>query len=160
MYVQQPKQLDPVALPKGKIAIVAARFNTEIVDALIAGAITALREQGLTESDWTIYRVPGAFELPLACQTAVANPHISGIIALGAVIRGDTPHFDYVCNACTDGILQIQLAAQKPVMFGVLTTDTIAQAQCRAGGRMGNKGHDTAMGLLTMFATLGQIENA
>lgn len=157
MYVPPLKPFEEIRIPEGRIAIIAARFHAEIVDQLVTGAEAALREAGMDPAQWDNYRVPGAFELPLACQAAADNPQVAGVIALGAVIRGDTPHFDYVCNACTDGILQIQLKTQKPVMFGVLTTDTLEQALNRAGGEMGNKGYDAAMALLAMFSTLAQL---
>ena len=158
MYVPSAKHI--IALPKGKIAIIAARFHEKIVDQLIAGALEALSNQQMTSAQWERYDVPGAFELPLACQIAAHRADIAGVIALGAVIRGDTPHFDYVCNACSNGILQVQLATQKPIMFGVLTTDTLDQAQSRAGGHIGNKGYDVAIGLLAMFATLENLKKS
>ena len=129
-----------------RFAIVVARFNSDITDKLLEGA-----RDGLTKalaSDIAVFYVPGAFELPLAAQKLAKS--YDGIVALGAVIRGDTPHFDYVCDAAARGLLQVSLETGTPVAFGVLTTDTLAQAEARAGGEHGNKGYDAAMTAIEM----------
>lgn len=134
---------------KPNIAIVAARFNSDIVDVLIEGAMSALESRGVSKDRITLLRVPGAFELPLAAQHILEKA--DACIALGAVIRGETPHFDYVAGECARGLMQVALHTKKPVIFGVLTTDTLEQAKDRAGGKLGNKGFDSAMNLVEML---------
>ena len=139
-----------------RIGIVSARFNGDIVEALKTVAYDTLIECGVGEGDITSVYVPGAFELPIACKTmAVAGGH-DGIIALGCVIRGGTPHFEYVCQGCTAGIQQVSLETGVPIAFGVLTTDTVAQAQVRAATDDGgeNKGRDAALCVLEMIHIL------
>jgi 6,7-dimethyl-8-ribityllumazine synthase len=134
-----------------RFAIVVARFNPAITEKLRAGAEEALKKAGA--SGFQVFHVPGAFELaPAACRLA---PQFDGIIALGAVIRGETPHFEYVAGACAHGLQQVSIQTGKPVAFGVLTTDTLQQAVERAGGAHGNKGYDAAMTAIEM-ARLGQ----
>lgn len=144
---------------KGRYAIVVARFNSFVVDRLQDGALAALKENGVQESDIVIVKVPGAFELPLAVQTLAAGDEYDAVIALGAVIRGGTPHFEYVAGACVDGLNQVALQSHKPVIFGVLTVDTIEQATDRAGGKMGNKGAEAALTALEMVSLLRQLEH-
>ena len=129
-----------------KFAIVVARFNNSITKKLLEGARAALKKAGAEVCDE--YFVPGAFELPLAAKSLIARYH--AIIALGAVIRGETPHFDYVAAESARGLQQVALESGKPVAFGVLTTDTMEQAQARAGGNGGNKGYDAAMTAVEM----------
>ena len=129
-----------------KFAIVVARFNSVITQKLLEGARAALTEAGAESVD--VFCVPGAFELPYAVR-AVARNH-DAIIALGAVIRGETPHFDFVAGAAATGLQQAALDTGTPVAFGVLTTDTLAQAEARAGGEHGNKGYDAAMTAVEM----------
>jgi 6,7-dimethyl-8-ribityllumazine synthase len=140
-----------------RIAIAAARFNSTIVERLVEGCLDGLRRHGVAESDITIARCPGAWELPLVCKRLAADAKVDAVIALGAVIRGDTPHFDYVCAECSKGIAQAGLAADKAVIFAVLTTDTVDQAMDRAGVKGGNKGFDAALGALEMIDLLGQL---
>lgn len=138
--------------------IVVSRFNSAITESLLEAALTALRRHGAAEADINIVRVPGAFELPLAAQRLMARrAHYDALIALGCVIRGGTPHFKYVCRACTDGLLQVGLKFDIPVGFGVLTTDTLAQAEERAGGGEGNKGTDAALTVIEMVSVLRHI---
>lgn len=144
---------------KGRYAIVVARFNSFVVDRLQDGALAALKENGVQESDIVIVKVPGAFELPLAVQTLAAGDEYDAVIALGAVIRGGTPHFEYVAGACVDGLNQVALQTHKPVVFGVLTVDSIEQATDRAGGKMGNKGAEAALTALEMVSLLRQLEH-
>jgi 6,7-dimethyl-8-ribityllumazine synthase len=140
-----------------KIAIVAARFNAYIVDSLVSGAIDALTRHGVARKDLTLVRVPGCFELPLVVKRLAATGKYDGVVALGAVIRGATPHFDYVAGQCAAGLAQTTLATDVPVAFGVLTTNTIEQAIERAGTKAGNKGADAAMTILEMTSLLGKL---
>lgn len=139
-----------------RIAIVAARFNDFIVERLLAGTIDYLNRHGLTE-ELAVIRVPGAFELPIVCARLAKSGKYNGIIALGAVIRGATPHFDYVCAEATKGIAHVMLETGVPVGYGVLTCDTIDQAIERAGSKAGNKGWDAAAALLETIRVLEQI---
>lgn len=134
-----------------RIGIVAARFNQFITDQLLEGALAALRQQGIDDADITLAWVPGAYELPLAADRLLAAG-CDGVLALGAVIRGGTPHFDYVAGECASGLMRVGLDHGRPALFGVLTTDTIEQALERASVDEGNKGHDVATGLLQMIA--------
>ena len=133
-----------------KFAIVVARFNSFVVESLLEGAIDALVRQGVAESDIEIYRVPGAFEIPLAVKRVAATKKYDAVIALGAVIRGGTPHFEYVAGECTKGLGVVSLEYGLPVAFGVLTVDTIEQAIERSGTKAGNKGAEAAMSVLEM----------
>lgn len=140
-----------------KIAIVAARFNDIIVDRLIGGAVDYLSRHGQEREGLVIVRVPGAFELPVVCDKLAKSGRYHGILALGAVIRGATPHFDFVANEATKGIAQISLSTGVPIGFGLLTTDTIEQAVERAGSKAGNKGADAAASLLETIRVLQQL---
>ena len=142
------------------IVIVCARFNETVTKALLRGAVAALQERGLTESQIEIIWVPGSFELPLAASTAAARQDVTAVVCLGAVIRGETPHFDFVSQSAATGILRAGLDHDKPVTFGVLTTDTPQQAFERAGGRIGNKGTDAAHAAMDMINVLDQIRSA
>lgn len=143
-----------------KIGIVAGRFNDFIVNNLISGAIDCLVRHGVSESDINLARVPGAIEIPLAVQRMGHTGKYDAIIALGAVIRGATPHFDYVAGECVKGLGQLSLQMDIPISFGVLTVDTIEQAIERAGTKAGNKGIEAAMGAIEMVNVLRQIESA
>lgn len=133
-----------------RIAIVAARFNSFVVDHLVGGATDVLVRHGVRADDVTLVRVPGAFEIPLACKQLAATGRYDGIVALGAVIRGATSHYDLVCAEAAKGIARVALEFGRPVSFGVLTTDTIEQAIERAGTKAGNKGCDAAMAVIEM----------
>lgn len=135
---------------KGKYAIVAARFNEFIVSKLIAGAEDALQRHGVDGDDITLAWVPGAFEIPLIAQKLAASGKYDAVICLGAVIRGATSHYDYVCAEVSKGVAQVGLATGVPTLFGVLTTDTIEQAIERAGTKAGNKGADVAVSAIEM----------
>ncbi len=135
----------------GKFALVVGRFNAFVVESLLEGAIDALVRQGIAESDIEIYRVPGAFEIPLAVKRVAATGKYDAIVALGAVIRGGTPHFEYVAGECTKGLGTLSLEYNMPVAFGVLTVDTIEQAIERSGTKAGNKGAEAAMSALEML---------
>ncbi|MCL5975320.1 MAG: 6,7-dimethyl-8-ribityllumazine synthase [Gammaproteobacteria bacterium] len=140
-----------------RVGIVAGRFNDFIVDNLIAGAVDTLLRHGAVEKDIEIARVPGAVEIPLAVQRMGKTGKYDAIIALGAVIRGGTPHFEYVAGECSKGLGQLTLQLDIPIAFGVLTVDTIEQAIERAGTKAGNKGAEAAMGTIEMVNVLRQI---
>ncbi|MCH1919444.1 6,7-dimethyl-8-ribityllumazine synthase [Shewanella sp. A3A] len=142
-----------------KVAIVVSRFNSFIVDSLLEGALDTLKRFGqVSEDNITVVRVPGAYELPLTARRVAASGKFDGIIALGAVIRGGTPHFDFVAGECNKGLAQVALEFDTPVSFGVLTTDTIEQAIDRAGVKVGNKGGEAALSLLEMVNVLKALE--
>ncbi|MBN2297059.1 MAG: 6,7-dimethyl-8-ribityllumazine synthase [Deltaproteobacteria bacterium] len=140
-----------------KVSIVASRFNDFITARLVEGSMDALMRHGVLEKDISVYRVPGAFEIPPVAKRLALSKKTDGIICLGAVIRGSTPHFDYVAAEASKGVAQVSLEAQCPVIFGVLTTDTIEQAIERAGTKAGNKGFDAAMALLELMDLYDQI---
>ena len=152
---------DPKQQPKGAgmhFAIVAARFNAHITDALVKGAQAAFKKAGVTDAVPVVY-VPGAFEIPLAAKKFAETKRYDAVLTLGAVIRGDTPHFDYVAGECARGVMQVSLVTGVPVMFGVLTTDNDAQAVARAGGPKGdvfidNKGADCAFSAIETVEAL------
>lgn len=156
MSIQQPVEgrLDARGL---KVAIVAARFNDFIVDRLIAGCLDYLQRHGLEPENIELARVPGAFELPVVCQKLAKSGKYDGIVALGAVIRGATPHFDYVCAEAAKGLAHVMLESGKPVGFGLLTCDTIEQAIERAGSKAGNKGCEAAQAMLETVRVLEQL---
>ncbi len=140
-----------------RIGIVAARFNEFIVDQLLKGAIDALKRHGANPRDLTVVRVPGAWEMPLVVKRMASGRRYDGILGLGTVIRGATPHFDYVAGECAKGLGQASLQHDVPVAFGVLTTDTIEQAVERAGTKAGNKGEEAALSAIEMVDLLGKI---
>ncbi len=133
-----------------RFAIVASRFNAFIVDKLVEGALDAFLRHGVGSESVTLVKVPGAWELPLACQQLIQGGKFSALVALGAVIRGATPHFDHVAGQTASGIQQVSLQTGVPIAFGVLTTDSIEQAIERAGTKAGNKGYDAALVALEM----------
>jgi 6,7-dimethyl-8-ribityllumazine synthase len=133
-----------------KFAIVVAKFNSFITDRLLAGAEDALKRSGAGADDVVVLKVPGSWELSAAAKALAAQKRFDAIIALGAVIRGETPHFDHVANQAASGLAAVQLETGLPVAFGVLTTNTIEQAIDRAGGKSGNKGFDAAMTAIEM----------
>ncbi|HNW77500.1 MAG TPA: 6,7-dimethyl-8-ribityllumazine synthase [Candidatus Competibacteraceae bacterium] len=141
-----------------RFALVAARFNSFIVQSLISGAADALRRHGVADANIHLIWAPGAFELPLVAQRLAASERYDGIVALGAVIRGGTPHFEYVASECTKGLASVALEYDLPIGFGVLTVDSIDQAVERAGTKAGNKGADAAMSVLEMVSLLHRLE--
>ena len=141
-----------------RFAIVAARFNRDITDALLEGALGTFSRHGVPSEGVSVVRVPGAFELPLAAKRLVEGNRYAALVALGAVIRGETPHFDYVAGECARGIAQVSLDSGVPVIFGVLTTEDRHQAEARAGGAAGNKGAEAAMAALEMATLLRALE--
>lgn len=151
---QSPRSVEgQLVVPAGaKFAIVASRFNHFIVDRLCEGAIDALARHGADVSGITIVRVPGAWEIPVATARLANSKKFSAIIAIGAVIRGSTPHFDYVASEVSKGVANVSIATGVPISFGVLTTDSIEQAVERAGTKAGNKGWDAAMSAIEMVS--------
>ncbi|WP_305816771.1 6,7-dimethyl-8-ribityllumazine synthase [Photobacterium leiognathi] len=144
--------------PHARIAIVIARFNSFINENLLSGAIDALQRKGQVKAEnITVIRCPGAYELPLTAQQIAKQGNYDAIIAIGAVIRGGTPHFDFVAGECNKGLAQVALEYQTPVAFGVLTVDSIEQAIERAGTKMGNKGEEAALSALEMINVLIEI---
>lgn len=143
---------------KIRIGIVAARFNELIVSKLLSGAMDGLTRHSVDEEDVTLAWVPGAFEIPLVAGKMAKSGDYDAIICLGAVIRGATSHYDYVCSEVTKGIAHVSLQSEIPVMFGVLTTDTIQQALERAGTKSGNKGYDCALSAIEMVNLIREIE--
>ncbi len=141
----------------GRFALVAGRFNHFITDKLVQGAVDALARHGIAESRIDCVWVPGAFEIPVVSKKLVDSKNYSAIITLGAVIRGATSHYDLVCGECAKGIAQSNLAGETPVIFGVLTTDTIEQAIERAGTKAGNKGADAALAALEMVSLMKRL---
>lgn len=140
-----------------RIGLLVARFNGFIVENLLHGAIDTLKRHGAEDKDLSVMRVPGAFEIPLAAQKWAASGNFDAIIALGAVIRGGTPHFDYVAGECSKGLARVSLAQNIPIGFGVLTVDSIEQAIERAGTKAGNKGAEAAMSVIEMVNLLKQV---
>lgn len=140
-----------------RIAIAAARFNAKIVDALLSGCLGRLKELGISEDRIEILRVPGAFELPLAAKALAQSRRFSAVICLGAVVRGETPHFDFVAGQAAQGISAVALSEMLPVTFGVLTTNTEQQAWDRCGGKHGHAGIRAAEAALEMIAVLRRI---
>ncbi len=141
-----------------RLAIVAARFNGFIVDHLLGGALDVCRSHGLDEDAIQVVQVPGAFELPLVVKRLAASGRYEAVIALGAVIRGGTPHFEYVAGGCARGLAEVALQCDVPVAFGVLTVDSIEQAIERAGTKAGNKGAEAALSALEMVSLLRRLD--
>ena len=143
---------------KGSYAIVVGRWNSFVVEHLLEGALDALRRHGVHDKQITIVRAPGAFEIPLVCRQLAVQKKYDAIIALGAVIRGGTPHFEHVAGECTKGMAQVSLEYGIPVSFGVLTVDTIEQAVERSGTKAGNKGAEAALSALEMVSLLSKLD--
>ena len=146
-----------MTVSKARFCLVAARFNSFIVENLLQGAIDTLKRHGASEDEITLVRVPGAFEMPVVLERLAGKGEYDAIIALGAVIRGGTPHFEYVAGECVKGIAQVSLKHGVPVAFGVLTVDTIEQAIERAGTKAGNKGAEAALSAIETVNLLRQI---
>src|SRR5262245_5356636 len=148
---------DRTSVRSGRFAIVAAKYNAVIVDALVGGALEDFQRHGVTKDRIDVLKVPGSFELPLTAQALAKTGKYAAIVCLGCVIRGDTDHYDYVCRAAADGILQVGLQTGIPAIFGVLTCENMEQAVERAGGRVGNKGTEAATTALEMAGLLSAI---
>ncbi len=141
-----------------RVAVVVSRFNEGITQRLEAGAVEALLRAGVADDDLDVIRVPGAWELPAAARAALATERYDALVAVGAVIRGETPHFDYVAGAAAQGLAAVGAEYEVPVGFGVLTCDTVAQAEARAGGTHGNKGADAARAALEMVDLVARLD--
>lgn len=135
-----------------KIAIVQARFNQKITDALAKGAVKALKKSGINDKDIEIFQVPGSFEVPLICQKLAESKKFDGIITIGAIIKGETAHFDYIAKAAVDGVMRIMLDFGIPITFGIITTYDLAQAKARARNNKSNKGYEAGMALVEMIS--------
>ena len=146
-----------LSIRSARIALLVSRFNSFIVESLLSGAVDTLKRHGAEDHDLQIVRVPGAFEMPLAAKRLAASQRYEAIIALGAVIRGGTPHFEYVAGECTKGLAGVSMQYDLPVAFGVLTVDSIEQAIERAGTKAGNKGAEAAMSAIEMINVLREI---
>ena len=160
MPTDQPKIIEGELLARDlRFAIIAARFNDFVVEPLIRGALDALKRHGVADKQLEIVRVPGAFDIPVVARKLALSQRYEALIALGCVIRGQTPHFDYVAGECAGGIARIALESGVPIAFGVLTTDTVEQAVDRAGGKAGNKGADASLVALEMANLLRRLDN-
>jgi 6,7-dimethyl-8-ribityllumazine synthase len=146
-----------LAPPAGRFAVVAARFNQVIVDQLVAGAIDGLKRHGVAEDAIDLVRVPGSLEIPLVAKRLAASGKYSAVVCLGAIIRGDTDHYDHVASGAAAGVAQASLGTGVPVIFGILTCDTMEQAINRAGGKAGNKGFDAAVTAIEMVNLLKNL---
>jgi len=146
-----------LTLRGARIALLVSRFNSFVVESLLSGAIDTLKRHGAEEHDLTVIRVPGAYEMPIAAKRLAAAQRYEAIIALGAVIRGGTPHFEYVAGECTRGLSSVSMQYDIPIAFGVLTVDSIEQAIERAGTKAGNKGAEAAMSAIEMVNLLREI---
>jgi 6,7-dimethyl-8-ribityllumazine synthase len=145
------------APPPGRFAVIAARFNAAIVDNLVAGALDTLKRHGVANDAVDVVKVPGSFEIPFVAQHLAGSKRYAAVICLGAVIRGETDHYDYVAGEAAGGIARAALATGIPVIFGILTCDTLDQAINRAGAKSGNKGTDAAMTAIEMVNLLRQL---
>jgi len=155
-----PKKPSKKEFKDTRIALLATRWNVEVVDALLKGAGECLKDWGVPEQNVEIFHAPGAFELPLAASALLASGRFDGVVALGAVIRGDTPHFDFVAGECARGLMDVQLAICRPVGFGVLTVNTPAQAFERCGPGKSNKGYECAAAVLEMLRLTRSVIDA
>ena len=152
------KKIEGKVVAEGmKVGIVAARFNEFIVSKLVSGAVDGLVRHDVNEDDITLAWVPGAFEIPLIAKKMAKSGKYDAVICLGTVIRGQTSHYDYVCNEVSKGIAQVSLESEIPVMFGILTTENIEQAIERAGTKAGNKGYDCALSAIEMVNVMSQF---
>jgi 6,7-dimethyl-8-ribityllumazine synthase len=146
--------------PDAKVAVVAARFNEKLVNELLEGCLRKLKQAGLDPERVAVHRVPGAFEIPMVAKALAGTRRYKAVICLGAVVRGDTPHFDYVAGECARGVAAVALAEKLPVIFGVLTTNTEQQAWDRAGGSHGHAGEKAAEAALEMISLIAKITSA
>jgi 6,7-dimethyl-8-ribityllumazine synthase len=154
---QPPSRPNSLSSEGGRFAIVASRFNAQVVDRLVDGALEAFQSTGTSPDRVRVVRVPGAFELPLAVGCLLDTGDYDAVVALGCVVRGETPHFEYVSRTASDGLGRVSLDYGIPVGFGLLTTDDVEQAMARAGGDVGNKGFDAAIAAIEMTQILGDL---
>lgn len=141
-----------------RFGIVAAEWNNEITDRLVQGAVEAFKSHGVSEDNITIYRVPGSFELIYGAAQLAKFGYVDAVIAIGCVVRGDTPHFDYICQGTTDGLARLNAKGDKPIINGLITTNTYEQAEERAGGKLGNKGSEFAVTAIKMVDYAWQLQ--
>ncbi|HET9440796.1 MAG TPA: 6,7-dimethyl-8-ribityllumazine synthase [Longimicrobiales bacterium] len=144
-------------MPKKRFAVVVSRFNEAVTERLLAGARACFTDHGYQDADVAVFSVPGAWELPIAALHAARNG-FSGVVAIGCVVRGDTPHFDYVAGGAAEGLARVSVETGVPVAFGVLTTEDMDQALDRAGGKHGNKGYEAALTALEMVDLIGRMQ--
>lgn len=155
-------EYDPATVPDGnnyKVGIVAAEWNPSITDALLDGAVSTLENQGVKKENILVVRVPGTFELTTGCDLMLTHQQVDAVIGIGCVIQGETRHFDFICEAVSNGLTNLALKHEKPVIFSVLTTNNMEQAQERAGGKHGNKGTEGAITALKMIALRDKLIN-
>ena len=153
------KEIEGVlSVEDARFCLVVSRFNSFVVESLLSGALDALKRHGAAEGDITVVRVPGAFEMPLVLEKIASKSDYDAIVALGAVIRGGTPHFEYVAGECVKGMAQVSLKHGVPIAFGVLTVDTIEQAIERAGTKAGNKGAEATLSAIEMVNLLRALD--
>jgi 6,7-dimethyl-8-ribityllumazine synthase len=154
-------QLQPGTFPRGrKVAVVASRYNEDVTSRLLDGALARLRERGIPDEDVDVARVPGAFEIPGIAKRLALTGRYAAIVCIGAVIRGETPHFEYICQASAYGIVEVGLETGVPCSFGVITCDSEEQALSRTGGLMGHKGKeaaDAAVEMASLYASVGPV---
>lgn len=156
--MQSPVKFENISAEGYRFAIIVARWNGELTAKLASGALEALNKAGAHKNEIEVFNVPGAFELPVAAMKAAESGTFDAVICLGVVIRGETPHFDYVAGQAAAGIMQASMDTGIPVMFGVVTANTLAQAQARCGGDVGNKGYEAAMSAVEMTNLLREME--
>ena len=155
-------QYDKTKLPNAKnfrFGIVVSEWNDHVTEGLYNGAIAALLDCGATQENIIRWNVPGSFELPSGAQMLLENTSVEAVITLGCVIRGETPHFDFVCNACAQGVKDVSIKYKKPVIFGLLTDNNVEQSRARSGGNLGNKGVEAAVTAIKMIALQRQLES-
>jgi 6,7-dimethyl-8-ribityllumazine synthase len=152
-----PSKAGPREFAKARIALLATRWNVEVVDALVEGAQRCLADWGVQKKHVKLFRAPGAFEIPAAALALLKSGDWDGVVTLGAVIRGDTPHFDFVAGECARGLMDVQLRTRKALGFGVLTVNTVQQAYDRAGSGNDNKGYEAAAAMLEMLRLLREV---
>lgn len=155
-----PTPPHPGEFSSTRVALLATRWNVDVIDALLAGAHRALRIWGVAAANVEEFRAPGAFELPLAAQVLAGSARFDAVVALGAVIRGDTPHFEYVAGECARGLMEVQLRCERPVAFGVLTVNTPQQAIERCGPANDNKGFESVVAALDMIRLIRSVRSA
>jgi 6,7-dimethyl-8-ribityllumazine synthase len=162
-HLKNLSDYDPESLPSGKdfaFSIIVSEWNTGVTFALAEGARETLLKAGVTEDNIRLYTVPGSFELPLAAAWSAGENDIDAVLCLGCIIQGETRHFEFIAQAVAQGITHVSLESKKPVIFGVLTTDTLEQAEARSGGKHGNKGVEAAIAALRMLALRQAVKGA
>lgn len=152
-------ELDSLIVKESRYAILTTQWNSFITDNLLSAALAVLKRHGVEDADIEVIKVPGAFELPIAAQKAVTAKRFDAVVALGCVIRGGTPHFDYVCRGCMDGLMRVSLDSSIPITFGVLTVDNLQQAEERSADNPNNKGEEATLTALEMISVLSSLKH-